>query len=220
MFTLFHHPDCPHSRFVRLALREYGLPVRQIIERIWERREQFLLLNPAGTTPVLLTEAQLAVPGPWIIAEYLDEVYGGDMGERRFLPRDLPERFEVRRLMHWFNDDFFKEVTSVLATERYKQYMPADSGGGASDYKRMREVFLMIPYYLGHIEVLLGRHDWLGTTRLSYADLAATAHLSLAEDLGEIPWTKFNSAKGWYERMRARPAFQSMRAHAWRTAAT
>ena len=25
MFTLFHHPFCPHSRFVRLALGEYGL---------------------------------------------------------------------------------------------------------------------------------------------------------------------------------------------------
>ncbi|HMH61306.1 MAG TPA: glutathione S-transferase family protein, partial [Bradyrhizobium sp.] len=24
MFTLFHHPFCPHSRFVRLALGEYG----------------------------------------------------------------------------------------------------------------------------------------------------------------------------------------------------
>jgi len=28
MFTLFHHPFCPHSRFVRLALGEYGLDLR------------------------------------------------------------------------------------------------------------------------------------------------------------------------------------------------
>jgi hypothetical protein len=25
MITLFHHPFCPHSRFVRLALGEYGI---------------------------------------------------------------------------------------------------------------------------------------------------------------------------------------------------
>jgi hypothetical protein len=25
MVTLFHHPFCPHSQFVRLALGEYGL---------------------------------------------------------------------------------------------------------------------------------------------------------------------------------------------------
>src|SRR5207244_1817681 len=36
MVTLFHHPFCPHSRFVRLALGEYGLEARLIEERAWE----------------------------------------------------------------------------------------------------------------------------------------------------------------------------------------
>ena len=27
MSTLFHHTFCPHSRFVRLALNEYGIEV-------------------------------------------------------------------------------------------------------------------------------------------------------------------------------------------------
>jgi len=53
MFTLFHHSFCPRSRFVRLALGEHGLDVRMVEERVWERREAFLTLNPAGTTPVL-----------------------------------------------------------------------------------------------------------------------------------------------------------------------
>jgi len=63
MFTLFHHPFCPHSRFVRLALGEYGLDVRLVEERAWERREAFLALNPAGTTPVLIAEGQPSIPG-------------------------------------------------------------------------------------------------------------------------------------------------------------
>jgi len=25
MLTIFHHPFCPHSRYIRLALAEYGL---------------------------------------------------------------------------------------------------------------------------------------------------------------------------------------------------
>jgi glutathione S-transferase len=56
MYTLFHHPFCPHSRFIRLALGEHGIDVRLTEERAWERREGFLLLNPAGTTPVLMAE--------------------------------------------------------------------------------------------------------------------------------------------------------------------
>jgi len=50
MLTLFHHPFCPHSRFIRLALAEHGLEYRTIEERVWERRQEFLMLNPAATT--------------------------------------------------------------------------------------------------------------------------------------------------------------------------
>ena len=63
MLTLFHHPVCPHSRFVRLALGEYGLQVRLVGERVWERREEFLILNAAGAIPVLITEGIPPAPG-------------------------------------------------------------------------------------------------------------------------------------------------------------
>src|ERR1700736_3383492 len=89
MFTLFHHPFCPHSRFIRLALGEYGLELRLAEERTWERREAFLALNPAGTTPVLVSEGQPAIPGAGIIAEYLDESHGARMDERRLLPSPM-----------------------------------------------------------------------------------------------------------------------------------
>jgi glutathione S-transferase len=46
MLTLFHHPLCPHSRYVRLILGEYGIGVRLVEERFWERRQELLLLNP------------------------------------------------------------------------------------------------------------------------------------------------------------------------------
>jgi glutathione S-transferase len=93
---------CPHSRFVRLALGEYGLEVRQVRERAWERREEFLILNPAGTVPVLVTEGLPPVPGGAIIAEYLDESLGSELGDQRLLPHDPYPRVEVRRLMSWF----------------------------------------------------------------------------------------------------------------------
>ncbi|MFY9686848.1 MAG: glutathione S-transferase family protein, partial [Pseudolabrys sp.] len=48
MLTLFHHPLCPRSRYVRLIFAEYGIAIRLVEERFWERREEFLLLNPAG----------------------------------------------------------------------------------------------------------------------------------------------------------------------------
>ena len=68
MYTLYHHPFCPHSRFIRLVLGEHGLDLRLVEERTWERREAFLALNPAATTPVLIAEGYPAIPGVGIIA--------------------------------------------------------------------------------------------------------------------------------------------------------
>ncbi len=140
MRTLIHHPLCPHSRFVRLALSEYGLPVRLAVERVWERREDFLLLNPAGTTPVLVVEGIGPAPGAWIISEYLDEVYGRELGDRRLFPRATNQRIEVRRLAGWFNDKFFADVNGPVTNERYKQHMPLEVGGGSLDHAALREV--------------------------------------------------------------------------------
>ena len=56
MITLYHHPFCPHSRFVRLALGEYGIEPTLIEERPWERRREFLLLSAEGATPVMIED--------------------------------------------------------------------------------------------------------------------------------------------------------------------
>ena len=152
MLTLFHHPICPHSRFVRLALEEYGLSPRLVEERTWERREEFLQFNPAGATPVLVEEGVPPVPGAGIIAEYLDETRGLTLGEFRLLPPDLAGRIEVRRLMNWFNDKFFAEVSGALAMERvYKRYIPAEAGGGSPDTETLRAAKSNIKYHLAYI---------------------------------------------------------------------
>ena len=167
MFTLFHHPFCPHSRFIRLALGEHGLDVRLVEERVWERREAFLALNPAGTTPVLIAEGRPAVPGAGIIAEYLDETHGAAMAERRLLPSGTNERIEVRRLMAWFNDKFFEEASNPLVTERiYKRFMSEDDGGGAPAADVIRAAKANVRYHLAYIGWLARTRNFLAGDRL------------------------------------------------------
>ena len=208
MPTLFHHSFCPHSRFVRLALGEYGVAVRLIEERTWERRPDFLVVNPAGTTPVLVDERHPPVPGAAIIAEYLDEAYGGTL-ERRLLPREAGTRVEVRRLMSWFNDKFFDEVSGPLTAERfYKRHMTVAAGGGAPDTDVMRAARSNIRYHMTYIGWLVRARDWLAGDRMTYADLAAAAHLSAADYLGDVPWNEDEAAKNWYARVKSRPSFR------------
>jgi glutathione S-transferase len=209
MSTLLHHPFCPHSRFVRIALGEYGLTARLVEERAWERREDFLRLNPDGTTPVLVEDGHPPVPGASIIAEYLDEIYGPTLAERRLLPVETYARVEVRRLAGWFNDRFFAEVSGPLVTERvYKGIMPPEQGGGSPDSNAIRAARHNIGYHLAYMEWLLRKRDWLAGDQLSYADLAAAAHLSVADYLGEVAWNEDEAAKNWYARIKSRPSFR------------
>src|SRR5262252_2881347 len=210
MSTLLHHPFCPRSRFVRLALNEYGVAARLIEERTWERRRDFLAINPAGITPVLVEEGLPPIPGAGIIAEYLDELCG-DTFERRLLPRRAALRIEVRRLMSWFHDKFFIEVSGPLTTERlYKRRMPPDGGGGSPDTEAIRAARHNIRYHLAYIGWLVRTRDWLAGDRMSYADLAAATHLSAADYLGDVPWKEDEIAKTWYARVKSRPSFRPL----------
>ncbi len=53
MRTLYHLPLDPGCRQIRILLGEKRLEVALKTEKIWERREGFLKLNPAGEVPVL-----------------------------------------------------------------------------------------------------------------------------------------------------------------------
>jgi glutathione S-transferase len=211
MLTLFHHPSCPHSRFVRLILEELGLSARLVEERIWERREEFLALNPAGTTPVLVEEGLPPVPGAAIVAEYLDETRGAAAAQLPLMPREPGERIEVRRLMSWFNDKFFAEASGPLVMERvYKRFIRAGDGGGAPDTEIMRAARSNIRYHLRYIGWLIRKRDWLAGDNLTYADLSAAAHLSAVDYLGDVPWDEDETAKAWYAKIKSRPSFRAL----------
>jgi len=211
MLTLFHHPLCPHSRYVRLILGEYGIGVRLVEERFWERREEFLLLNPAGELPVLVTEGEPPIPGAAIIAEFIEETHPGEHGGDRLLPLLPGRRVEVRRLAAWFNDKFYAEVSRPLVTERvFKRHMTQDQGGGPPDTEALRAARQNIRYHVAYIGWLVRTRNWLAGDRLSLADLAAAAHLSAADYLGEVPWNEDEVTKSWYARVKSRPSFRAI----------
>jgi glutathione S-transferase len=211
MLTLFFHPLCPHSRYVRLILGEYGIDARLVEERFWERREEFLLFNPAGEIPVLVADGQPAVPGAGIIAEFIDETRNAEPGENRLLPPTAGQRVEVRRLANWFNNKFHAEVSGPLVTERvFKRHMTLEQGGGPPDTEVMRAARTNIRYHLAYIGWLVQTRDWLAGERLSLADLAAAAHLSAADYLGDVPWNENEAAKNWYARVKSRPSFRPL----------
>ncbi len=212
MLTLLHHPLCPRSRYVRLILGEYGVETRLADEPFWERRDDFLMLNPAGEIPVLVADSMPPIPGAAIIAEFLEETHAPeDSEDRQLMPQSPGQRVEVRRLASWFNDKFHAEVSGPLVNERvFKRHMTKEQGGGPPDTDALRAARHNIRYHLHYIGWLVRTRDWLAGDRLSLADLAAAAHLSAVDYLGDVPWNEDEMAKNWYARVKSRPAFRPL----------
>jgi glutathione S-transferase len=212
MIRLLHFPLSVQSRFVRLILGECEIAPELVEERPWERREEFLRLNPAGTVPVLVENDGPAVAGAWALSEYLDETRGFGLAERRLLPSDADGRAEVRRLTEWFVSKFDEEVTSYLVEEKLIKRERAKSGGngGAPNSALLRAARANIRTHLHYIEHLIETRNWLACDRMSHADLAAAAALSVADYLGEVPWSEAPEAKVWYMRLKSRPSFRPL----------
>lgn len=211
MLKVFHHPFSTASRFVRLVCAEYGLTPEYVVEKPWDRRRDFLMMNPAGTLPVLIENDGPPICGPLVIMEYLDETRGYAVGDRRLMPSHPETRAEVRRLVEWFLLKFDAEVVGYFVQEKiYKLEMSRAQGGGEPDSAVLRAARTNIRHHLKYIGWLTATRDWLAGARLSYADFAAAAALSCVDYLGEVPWADDDTTKAWYTLVKSRPSFRPL----------
>ena len=202
---LFHQPLDVASRFVRLVLAEYRVEADLAVERVWQRRREFLALNPAATVPVLQMDEAVLV-GPTPIVGFLAEARP-DRGAP-LLPRDPADRAEVRRLLDWALILMEADASAVLVLEKaLKRQIPADQGGGSPDTQGMRIARDTLGWHLSYLAHLLAGNDWLTGERLTLADLAFGAALSSLDYLGEITWADHAALRAWYARLKSRPSF-------------
>ena len=214
MPTLFHLPLSPFCRKVRVALAELGMPFVLEEERVWERREAFLALNPAGTVPALLLDNGHAISDSQTIAEYADETSGMPslIGETPF------DRAETRRLTAWFDGKFDREVSDHLYRERVLKRL---AGRGSPETEAIRVGHINLEHHLAYIDSLLNRRHWLAGERFSLADITAGTQLSTLDYMGAVDWQAHQPAYEWYARFKSRPSMRPLlgdRVPGWRPA--
>lgn len=204
MWQLHQFPLCPFSRKVRLVLGEKGVGYNLVRESPWERRDEFLDLNPAGQTPVVVeTDLNITLINSSAICEYFEET----VDKAPMISGTAVNRAEIRRLTAWFDEQFFAMVTAPLMFERMEKRIV---NRAAPDGALLREAMKNANNLLDYVDYLLDHRNWLAGPSLSLADLAAAAHISVSDYLGGIDWRAHEQTKAWYSGLKSRPSFRPL----------
>jgi len=203
-YKLYHYQLCPFSRKVRIFLSEKNTKADLAVENFWEKRQNFLALNPTGQIPVLLNyENGKAICGSDIICEYLEEKHGGF----RFFGDNPEARAEVKRISRWFDEKFYHEVVKYVLHEKVIRFY---QGAGYPRPEYIRTSKINLTYHLNYMKHLLKEQKWLAGNRISLADFSAAAQISVLDYLGHFPWQKSDVIKDWYMLIKSRPSFKNI----------
>ena len=202
MVLLIHHPVSPAGRKIRLQMSEKKMLFILREEEPWKVSDDVYKLNPAGELPVFLSDGNV-IAGNYAISEYLEEA----SPDVPMIFGDTKQRAEIRRLVDWFDNKFFKEVYRNIVFEKvHKRF----ASGLAPDSRILKIGLNNLLYHLEYIEWLLERRQYLASDTVSLADLSAAAELSIIDYLGSVPWDEFKTAKLWYSKMKSRPSFKDI----------
>ena len=205
MWQLYQYALCPFSRKVRLLLGEKGVGYDLVRENPWTRRDEFIDLNPAGEVPVMVdAERGTTLIDSTAICEYFEET----VEKGATISGTAANRAEIRRLVSWFDLHFFRDVSGVLLEERMKKRVVPNSP--APNAAAMREAMKGAVAHLDYTDYLLGHRKWLAGATLTLADLAAAAHISVADYLGGIDWRNHEETARWYRGMKSRATMRAL----------
>jgi len=206
MRTLYHWPLDPQSRQARLSLEEKRLRFKMVQINPWDLDDSFLALSPEGRPPMLVENVpggQVVISGARAICEYAED----SAGRVVLLPGSAAERAEARRICSWFDVKFADEVNAFILAERLEKTL---TGGGAPDPQTLREGRKNLAFHFSYLDFLLEKRSWLAGHDFSLADIAAGAHLSCLDYIGEIPWKDHPRLKEWYQKLKSRPSFRPL----------
>lgn len=204
MWQLYQFPLCPFSRKVRLLLGEKGIGYELVRENPWEQRDEFLDMNPAGQVPVMIDAARgLRLIDSMAICEYLEET----VDRNALINGTSAARAEIRRLVAWFDTQFFADIVAPLLHERMEKRIvtkePPDAG-------KLRDAMKAAVRHLDYTDYLLDHNNWMAGATMSMADLAAAAQISVADYLGGIDWRNHEQTARWYRGFKSRPSFRPL----------
>jgi glutathione S-transferase len=204
MWLIHQFPLCPFSRKVRLMLAEKGVAFELRRASPWERADEFMDMNPAGQTPVVEEDQRgIVLIDSRAICDYFEETVAGTP----LVSGTALDRAEIRRLIAWLDERLYGDLVAPLIEERMRKRLVSRD---APDTRILREAMKASNAHLDYLDYLLDHRRWLAGPVLTLADLAAAAHLSVADYLGGVDWRGHKQTVDWYGVMKSRPSFRPL----------
>ena len=202
MVLLIHHPVSPYSRKIRLLMAEKRILFVLKEEEPWNLSPDIYKLNPAGELPIFIFDGNI-ITGNYAISEFLEEANQ----EVRLISGTAQQKAEIRRLTEWFDSKFYREVYRNLVTEKVHKRFGL---GLAPDSTVLKAGLNNLNFHMEYIDWLTESRKYLAGDNFSLADIAAAAHLSIIDYLGDVPWDGYKNAKLWYSKIKSRPSFKDI----------
>ena len=203
MHTLYHYYLCPSSRFIRLVLEEYKLEYSLQLENYWKPQKEFLLLNPAGHLPVLINIDNYALIGANVCMEYFNNL----QLKPNLMNNSYQEQAEIRRICHWFEVVFKKEVLDPLIHEKVYSRIVDNINPNSNN---IRSALQNLNFHIRYFDYLLKYKDWIVGDNLTYSDLIASANFSIMDYIGLLDLRNYKHIKEWYLKVKSRPSFKTL----------
>ena len=83
-------------------------------------------------------------------------------------------------------------------------------GLGAPQPGVIRSASRNLRNHMDYLSYLAERRNYLADGVVSLADLAAAAHLSVADYLGHVDWPAYPAVKDWYAKVKSRKSFRPL----------
>jgi len=236
MRRLYHHILNPQARTIRFMLAELGLDTDLVPEKPWERRREFLQLNPAGEVPVLIDEAaaarargqqEMGLDAEAAEAEQSDLELTVTRGPKEaiticgtfpivdYLCETYPDpnllgdtAAEIAETRRLFDWFARKFHYEVSDLILHEKVVKRLSRVGIPDTAALRVGLNNMGPNLQYIGWLTSRRNWLAGDRFTIADIAAACQISALDYLGDIRWQEFQGARDWYARVKSRKSFR------------
>lgn len=231
MLKLYHGTTSVCAIKVRLVLAEKGLDwdgELLNLQRGDQHRPEYLSLNPNGVVPTLVHDGNVIIESSVIMA-YLEDVFP----EPSLMPESALDRAHMRLWIKRVDEGLFPAAVMVtfatanrkaivaMTPERREEYFASTPNPAQRERKRQSfEMGLEAPQvvgavhyfdkFIGDMEGALADAPYLAGAAYSMADAAVTSFIDRADVLGmDLLWTDRPHVADWYDRIRARPTFQT-----------